>query len=201
VAEKTTETRYPPGQAWAEPSAPDRRHWTEADYLGWNTNALVEYSNGSVEVLPMPTTSHQLIVAFLYGRLLAYSAIAGGLALFAPLRVRVRPGGYREPDVVFMTAENLGRCGEPFWDGADLVMEVVSDENRRHDLDTKRTEYAAAGIPEYWVVDPQEKRVTVLRFDGSTYAEHGVFGPGEVAGSALLPGFEVDVSAALSARR
>src|SRR5687767_15399448 len=40
--------------------------WSEADYLSLNTNHLVEFSHGRVEVLPMPTQSHQLIVLFLY---------------------------------------------------------------------------------------------------------------------------------------
>ena len=197
--EKSTET----GPAWAEPSSNlAGREWSEADYLALSTNALVEYSNGSVEVLPMPTILHQLIALYLYRRLHAFAAEGGlGMVLAAPTRVRLRPGKFREPDVLFLRAENLGRCGEQFWEGADLVMEVVSDENRRHDLDTKRAEYAAAGIPEYWVVDPQEKRVMVLRLDGVEYVEHGAFGPGEAAGSALLPGFVVDVSAAFSTRR
>jgi len=48
-----------------------------------------------------------------------------------------------------------------------------------------------AGIPEYWIVDPETEVITVLRLDDMTYAEHGVFGRGMVATSALLPGLEV----------
>src|SRR5437773_2718941 len=93
--------------------------------------------------------------------------------------------------------------GEPAWqvallfprppDGADLVMEVVSEgsENRKRDLETKRLEFAAAGIAEYWIVDPQEQRITVLVLDGSIYRVHGEFAPGTQASSVLLPGFSV----------
>ncbi len=84
----------------------------------------------------------------------------------------------------------------------DLVMEVVSENNRRHDLVTKRDEYAEAGIPEYWIVDPQEGTITVyvLRPRRKTYAEHGVFAKGTHATSLVLPGFEVNVTTALEQR-
>ena len=75
-------------------------------------------------------------------------------------------------------------------------MEVVSEgeENRERDLEVKREEYAKAGIAEYWIVDPQEQRITVLTLDGQTYREHSVFGLGTQATSVLLPGFAVTVS-------
>src|SRR3954452_1445040 len=135
----------------------------------------------------MPTTSHQLIVAYLYRALLAFvTAQELGTVLFAPLRVRLWPGKFREPDLVFLHIQHADRIGELFWDGADLVMEVVSDDDRRRDLETKRREYAEAGIPEYWIVDPTEKRITVLTLEGRSYAVHGEFSPGMAATSGLL---------------
>jgi Uma2 family endonuclease len=92
------------------------------------------------------------------------------------------------------------RIGEPFWEGADLVMEVVRDDDRRRDLETKRREYAQAGIPEYWIVDPQQARITVLRLEGASYVIDGEFPQGTRAISHLLPGFTVDVTAALKAK-
>ncbi|CAN5853723.1 Uma2 family endonuclease [soil metagenome] len=181
---------------------PDQGEWSEEEYLDLNVNRLVEFSHGSVEVLTMPTTSHQLIVAYLYGALLSFaSARQLGTVLFAPLRVRLWAGKYREPDVILMLAEHADRIGELYWEGADLVMEVVSDDDRRRDLDTKRREYARAGIPEYWIVDPLQGRIIVLRLDGDRYLEHGSFARGEQASSCLLDGFRVDVAEALAPRR
>ncbi len=122
---------------------------------------------------------------------------------FAGTRVRLWAGKFRVPDLVFMKAEHSSRITEDYWDGADLVMEVVSGSaNDRHrDLVTKRAEYARAGIPEYWIVDPQEGQITVLTLDGDEYAVHGTFARGEQATSKLLPGFSVDVTAALAAGR
>ena len=65
----------------------------------------------------------------------------------------------------------------------------------------KREEYAKAGIPEYWIVDPELGQITVLVLDGSVYAVHGEFARGQQATSKLLPGFAVDVTAALAPKR
>jgi Uma2 family endonuclease len=182
---------------------PAQGDWSEEEYLALHGNRLVELSDGVVEVLPVPTTSHQLLVAYLYGALLAFAAGRDlGTVLFAPLRVRLWRGKFREPDVVFMRKEHAGRIGEDFWDRADLVMEVVSDdeEDCRRDLETKRREYARAGIPEYWIIDPREERILVLRLAGRRYTVHGEFPRGASASSHLLPGFTVDVTEALARR-
>ena len=75
---------------------------------------------------------------------------------------------------MFMLAENSARKGGEYWDGADLVMEVVSGdpESRERDHARKRLDYAQAGIPEYWIVDPQEKQITVLSLHRGEYRIH-----------------------------
>src|SRR5205814_504142 len=102
-----------------------------------------------------------------------------------------------EPDVLFMKAENAHRRREAFWEGADLVMEVVSPnpKDRKRDHVTKRREYARAGIPEYWIIDPQQQRILVLTLSGETYQVHGEFGPGAESSSLLMPEFRVAVDA------
>lgn len=179
---------------------PAQGTWSDEEYLALPTNHLVEFSHGWLEVLPLPTQSHQLIVLFLYRALLTFAeSQALGVVLVAPLRVRLWPGKFREPDIVFMRTEQAHRRSEAFWDGADLVMEVVSPENRQHDLETKRRDYAQAGIPEYWIVDPQEERILVLALAGHGYQLHGAFGRGEMATSPSLPGFTVSVDAVFAA--
>lgn len=179
---------------------PNQGCWSVEEYLDLDTNHLVEFSHGYVEVLPMPTQSHQLIVAFLYNALLTFARARNlGRVLFAPLRVRLWEGKFQEPDVVFMLAEHADRCSDEYWEGADLVMEVVSEDGRYRDTVTKRREYARAGIPEYWIVDPQEERITVLTLAGDSYTVHGEFKRGTEATSVLLEGFAVSVDEALDA--
>jgi Uma2 family endonuclease len=183
---------------------PTQGNWSESDYLALNTNQLVEFSHGFVEFLPMPTIFHQRILKFLFNALQAFVAAQNlGEVLFMGVRVQLWPGKFREPDVVFMKAEHASRITEDYWEGADLVMEVVSDgdEDRRRDLKEKREEYARAAIPEYWIVDPKLGQITVLTLVGSTYAVHGEFSKGEQATSKLLPGFAVDVTSALAAKK
>lgn len=178
---------------------PAQGYWSEEEYLALNTNHLVEFSDGRIEVLPMPTEKHQTIVAFLYMILFAFAQRIGGKVLFAPLRVRLRPGKFREPDLVLMRASHDSRRHNQYWDGADLVMEVVSPDDPERDLVTKRQEYAQARIPEYWIVDPQAETITVLVLENNAYAEHGQFGRGALATSATLPNLQVEVTAAFDA--
>jgi Uma2 family endonuclease len=195
-------TQPHPAQPTAEPTwdiarlFPNQGHWSIDEYLRLNGNYLVEFSNGFIEVLSMPTQLHQLIVRFIFRLLMAHTdRTQAGEPLFAPLRVRLAQGKYREPDIVFMLAANAHRRHNEFWEGADLVMEVVSDDDRRRDLELKRFEYARAGIPEYWIVDPQLRQITVLTLSSADqYTEHGVFAAGERATSVILPGFEVPVT-------
>ena len=173
---------------------------SEEGYLALTTNHLVEYSHGQLEVLSMPRMSHQQIALMLVQMLLRFvESRKLGTVLFAPLRVQLWPGKFREPDIIFMRREHANRMSEAFWDGADLVVEVVSPDDRRRDLETKRREYAQAAIPEYWIVDPELQRITVLTLAGAEYFVHGEFGAGEQATSALLPGFVVDVAAVFAA--
>jgi Uma2 family endonuclease len=173
--------------------------WDEVEYLSLPTNRLVEYCDGRLEFLPMPTELHQLIVKFLCGQLDAWIARGNpGLALFAPMRIRMSSGRFREPDVVFMRDDHADRRHQQFWDGADLVMEVVSEDDPDRDLVTKRAEYAAAGIPEYWIVDPRDQSVTVLTHSQlndqpNTYEESGKYQNGEVVRSSTCDGLRVDL--------
>ena len=180
---------------------PVQGRWSEAEYLALETNHLVELCDGRLEFLPMPSLAHQFMVAFLYETLWAFvKPLALGSVLFAPLPVRLWARHLREPDVVFFKTGRFTDLHKPP-DGADLVMEVVSpgEENRTRDLEDKRQDYAAAGIAEYWIVDPQEQHVIVLTLDGQTYREHGVFGHDTTATSVLFSGFSVVVDNVFSA--
>jgi Uma2 family endonuclease len=195
-------TSVPGGPTWEIAQLfPNQGMWTVGEYLALNGNHLVEFSDGVLEVLPMPSETHQLIVLFLYRTLFAYAATRGvGTVLTAPLRVKLWEGRFREPDIVFLLAENAARRGNKFWDGADLVMEVVSEDDPQRDLDSKRAEYAQAGIREYWIVDPRDRTITVLTLGPAAgeYSCAGRYGCGDAVKSVLLAGFAVDVTQVFS---
>jgi Uma2 family endonuclease len=178
---------------------PHQGDWTVEEYLRLNTNHLVEFTDGLLEFLPLPTEVHQFILLFLFDALRSFVQRRKlGIVLPSPLRVRLGAGRFREPDVVFMSNDHVARHNK-YWEGADLVMEIVSPDDPKRDRVQKRQEYAAAGILEYWIVDPQRRQITVLALSGKSYAEHGVFEPGQNATSALLKGFRVGVSAVFKA--
>jgi Uma2 family endonuclease len=202
-------TAHPPASGLGEPCWPVallfplQGQWTEGDYLALQkrTNRPVELSDGYIEVLPMPSPFHQRIVRFLFG--LLERCVAGrnaGEVFFAPLPIRLWPCKFRDPDIVFLKP---GRISDPHHQpqGADLVVEVVSedDEDRQRDLETKRQEYAQAGVAEYWIVDPREQKIVVLTLDATTYRLHGEFGRGTIATSVLLPNFTATVDAVFDA--
>ncbi len=177
---------------------PPQGAWSEADYLALETNRLVEFSHGRIEVLPMPSDSHQSIVALLHSIFFAYAQRTGGKVLFAPFRLRLWEGKIREPDLLFLASADDPRRQEMYWAGADLVIEVVSPDDPKRDLVLKRSEYAQAGIPEYWIVDPQSETVLILRLAEDQYEVYGEFGRGEIAASATLGGLTVRVDALFS---
>jgi Uma2 family endonuclease len=184
---------------------PVQGDWSEEDYLALalSENVLIEFTDGCIEVLPMPTIEHQLILRYLLDVLRAFVEPRNlGMVLFSPLPVRTLvKRKYREPDLIFNFTENHARQGRKYYTSADLVMEVVSDDRQSHERDyqKKRQDYAEAGIREYWIVDPQEQRITVLALQGAEYAEHGTFAPGERATSKLLVDFFVDIDSVFAA--
>lgn len=178
---------------------PQQGQWGEDGYL-WltdQTSRLIEFTDGYVEDLPMPTDEHQTILAYLYHAFFAFLQTMGGKVLFAPLRLKIREGKFREPDLVLLRKAGDKRRQNRFWLGADLVVEIVSADQPQRDVVDKRLDYAEAQVPEYWIVDPRDKTITVLKLEGTSYVEHGIFNRAQHASSVLLDGFSIDVSAAL----
>lgn len=175
--------------------------WTEEQYLRLTDgiNILLEFTDGVIEVLPMPTDNHQVLLLFLYELLRDFVRPLGGKVLVAPLRVQMRSGKYREPDILLVRDANDPRRQNRFWLGADLVVEIVSPDKPERDTEDKPRDYAEAGISEYWIVNPVEETITVLALTGDAYATHGVFVRRSVATSLLLEGFAVEVDAVLDA--
>jgi Uma2 family endonuclease len=179
---------------------PFQGKWTVEQYLGLDTNRLIEFTDGFLEVLPMPEEIHSFVQRFIFAAVEAFLAARGkGVAHYAPFKVRVRPTAFREPDVCLLLDPSDPRRGRNYWAGADFVIEVVSPGGEARDYLEKRSNYADGKIPEYWIVDPWKKEVVLLRLAGGVYPDGDVFRPGQIAESSVAPGFRMDVAACFAA--
>jgi Uma2 family endonuclease len=202
MTETTSETSTQLGwKEVLEEVTPHQGTWTEEQYLVLTDSRKrpVEYTDGYLEVLPWPTDRHQGILAGLLFKFDEFVEPRGGSVHFIGLRLRLRPGKFRLPDLLLLTSASDPRRQNEFWLGADLVVEIVSEDNPERDLVDKRRDYAEAQIPEYWIVNPMTQTITVLALRGETYQEAGVFKRGEAAVSTLLQGFSVSVAETFNA--
>lgn len=179
---------------------PEQGEWSEEEYLQLTdgTNRLIEFTDGQLEFLPMASEIHQALNRYLFLALYQFVArMRLGEVHFSGLRLRIRPRKIRQPDVIFLHKDHFHARHNRVWDGADLVMEVVSDDvkDRERDYATKVRDYAEAKVPEYWIIDPEERVVTVHALREAAYVVHGRFPVGQHATSALLPEFQIDVGA------
>ncbi len=176
-------------------------YWTEDAYLALSgLNRLIELSEGRLTVYSMPTPEHQRIVRQLSRLLEDWVAERGiGEVLFAPMPVRLWPGKFREPDVMVYLAEHSDRIGERYGGVPDLVVEVLSPGTQHLDRGIKFTEYAMAGVSEYWLVDPEARIIQVFVLKDDHFVLTGQFGPGQMVRSTLLSGCEAPTDTIFSA--
>ncbi len=111
---------------------PAQGEWSENEYLVLtdHRNRLVEFTDGFLEVLPIPTDKHQTMVQVLFFAFFPFVHTRGGKVHFAPLRLRIRPGKFREPDLLLLLSAFDPRRQDRFWLGADLALEVVSEDKQ-----------------------------------------------------------------------
>ncbi len=172
------------------------QYWDEALYLALanSRNILAELSDGKVTLM-MPTPAHQQVTGNLYAALREYGRAGNrGRAYMAPMPIRLWPGKFREPDVAFYKTEHLDRVGEQYGEVPDLVAEVISPSTHVVDRGAKREEYAQAGVPEYWLLDPETRTVTVYVLAEGKYRFAALYREGETARSETLEGLQVEVS-------
>ena len=144
---------------------------------------------------PSPSLSHQRILARLFKALDAWvEQHRLGETVLAPIDMVLTTSRVTQPDVVFISNEQLGIMKERIMGAADLVAEIISHGSRRRDRIDKRDLYEQHGVREYWIIDPEAKTVEVLHLEKGTYRLVGRWHPGERAQSRLLKGFDVPVA-------
>jgi Uma2 family endonuclease len=196
-----TPTVRPPARRRGDPPweiammFPEQGAWDERDFFSLPDTRGVEFNDGMIEVLPLPKKTHELIVRFLWRLIEAYvlAHFPYGIVLPSGFKVRIPTRKFRQPDIIFMTAQQDAAATEDFTNHAELVVEVVSEDDPDRDYVVKREEYALAAVPEYWIVDRYQGHIVVLRLENGSYVEHGRFTAGQQATSSRFPGLAVAV--------
>jgi len=125
--------------------------------------------DGNVYVTPAPSPRHQRICRELFRRLDEHVRRHGsGEVFFSPIDVILGPHDIVQPDLVVVAEP--GQVSDRGIEGAPrLVVEVLSRTTRDHDLGVKTQRYAALGVPHYWIVDPEARRIECLRLEDGRY--------------------------------
>jgi Uma2 family endonuclease len=130
-----------------------------------------ELIEGELFVSPAPSTRHQSVSANLLHALM--TALHGpGLAriFHAPTDLLLEKTTVVEPDLIVIGAANLSIITQRAVEGVpDVVIEILSPSSLDRDQYIKRKLYEKFQIPEYWVVDPEQRSMTVYRLDEGTY--------------------------------
>ena len=179
-------------------------------YLNYDDGSDIRYElvNGELVVMPPESDLNQRIVSLLFAYFLQQGIPSYRLRIGAELVVSGSRATTRLPDLMVLS-EELATALE----GASrstvtidmpppqLVIEVVSPgkENADRDYRYKRSEYAARGIAEYWIVDPMQQQVTVLEWVEGLYEER-VFQGNEQIASPVLPNLDLTSERVMNAR-
>ena len=172
-----------------------RLRMTYEEFLDWvDEGVQAEWVNGEVIVFMPPKTVHQTLANFVSTLLTLFVEFFGlGQILTAPYEMKVYPeGSSREPDLLFIARENLGRLTENKLEGpADLIVEIISNDSVSRDRSDKFYEYQEAGIPEYWVLDsrPGKERADFWVLDEQGSYRPIAVGDDGIYRSTVIPGF------------
>ena len=165
---------------------------TEIPEMTW-----AEWVDGEVVFFVPANIVHQKRAHFLEMLLGLYVNLFNlGTVLGPPTGMRTIPGrAFREPDLLFIVAAHDDRLTRTWVEGgADLVVEFVSEDSVHRDRVEKLAEYAAAGIPEYWILDGRDGEETADFFHlgpNGAYQRQPLDDHGRYH-SRVLPGFWLD---------
>jgi len=170
---------------------------TYQEFLHNHTNVHAEWVDGKVIQLITASDRHQDLVRWLI-TILSLFVEAHNLGWLRPAPFNMRLPELnrgREPDILFVSQERLHIVeSSHLSDAADMVVEITSPESVGRDRGDKFIEYEAAGVPEYWLIDPDREQAEFYqladtgRYHPATLDENGCFH------STVLPNFWLKVT-------
>jgi Uma2 family endonuclease len=169
---------------------------TYSDYLSLSDEKRYELMEGELFVVPSPGFYHQIVSRNIGHHLWNFVKERGlGVVVHSPMDVVLSPENVVQPDILFISRRREGIIAEKGVSGApDLVIEILSPSSQERDRLVKRDLYAEYGVPEYWLVDPEAKSITVMCREGSSWRLFGVFFLEDVLTSPLIEGYRLPVT-------
>jgi Uma2 family endonuclease len=178
----------------------ERRMTVEQYLAGGETNRPQELAYGLLREPAAPGFEHQVIVGRLHVTLDAHVRAGRlGRVVESPVDVILDPvrALVVQPDIVFVSSQRLGICRDQIWGAPDLVVEVLSTSNRRHDRTVKVGWYAYYGIRECWLVDPVACTIEVVDFAEAAIVPR-LFDGIDLVRSRVLPDLQMPAAAAFA---
>ncbi|GFE68715.1 Uma2 family endonuclease [Chroococcus sp. FPU101] len=160
------------------------------------TENRYELVNGSLEQMNPPTYRH-LLIAKLLERTFDAEIKRMNLPLICLREAGVRTGWSKSRllDVSVHDSEQVREClDQSAIDQTHpiLAVEIVSPDSIKRDYRYKRSEYAALGIPEYWIIDPLKNQISILILDEGLYEETIYLGDQKIV-SSVFPNLSLSV--------
>lgn len=146
--------------------------YTLEDYYALPDDQRFELIDGYLIKMDAPTTWHQLIGGEIYRQIANFIIENNGecRAFISPVDVQLDCDDRTmvEPDVVILCKGDKQKR-RVIYGAPDFVLEVLSPSTRRKDCTKKLAKYENAGVREYWIVDPTQKRLLVYFFESEIY--------------------------------
>lgn len=146
--------------------------YTLEDYYEIPEDIRVELIDGIIYTMSSPTSIHQLITGYIYGRLLQYVMEKKGkcIPMISPIDVQLDCDDKTmvQPDIIVVCDKDkvVHHC---VYGAPDFIIEVLSKSTKKRDAIVKLNKYMNAGVKEYWMIDPERKVVIIYDFEHEIY--------------------------------
>jgi len=183
------------------PLAQQNKKYTYADYLSWPENERWEIIDGIPYMQAAPTWQHQAISGQFLKQLLEYLDGKPCKAFAAPFDLRIPEMNEADEDTTFVVQPDLVVVcdkerlkGTGYYGVPTLIIEITSPSTAKMDKIWKFAKYEKAGVKEYWIVEPENKLVTVFILqENNQYGRPEVYSESDKINVSVFPDLSIDL--------